>query len=563
MGGSSGIPKVRGRSMMDRHLLKRYGGILVAVGLPLLVYLAQSLLLRGWLMDDAGISFVYSRNLAAGYGLVSQPGMTPVEGYSNFLWVLLMVPFFWLHLFDPIITSKLISVLLIAFSFHRMGLISRLSSGVRWPGVVASCFLATNSSFVIWTSSGLENPLLVFLVLMLTHRLMQAVERGEVKRRDAAVCAIISVGLALTRPEGVLFSLAFPIILVLLTPLTTVRIKTGLTALASYLGMIAVGIGGFLLFRWTYFGDIYPNTYHVKGGPTVHSLIALMSMNVACVSKLSELSSSVLGSHVWSLAPIGMTIWIANIVRKRGQWKYHLVLATMTVLAWVCYMLMPDDWMGEFRMASALFPLAYLSAALLAPWAVGLVRRRTVMVYIVYGLVGAAMLGSISLHYPRLKAWAAAPIVSFTGIAERFGHQYDRWAEYLELPHASLLVPDIGGTLYYSKLRIYDLAGLTDRTIALTRPNNEQFTWNIGAFYDYVFDTLQPTFIHTHGSFTMRSQFDKDPRFARDYQPIHEYEDDYAGPRLQRKIMSGDYIRRDVAAVNPGKLQDIIDGKIR
>jgi hypothetical protein len=547
----------------DRFAIKRYGGILVAVGLPLLVYLAQSLLLRGWLMDDAGISFAYARNLAHGYGLVSQPGMPPVEGYSNSLWVFLMVPFFWLHLFDPFITSKLISILLVAGSFYRMVRMSQLISGARWPGILASCFLATNASFIIWTSSGLENPLLVFLVLSLAQTLLNAVSRGEPSHRDAAVCALISVGLTLTRPEGVLFALAFPIVLILLTPLTKVRILRSLPVLSSYLGLVALGIGGFLLFRIVYFGDLYPNTYHVKGGPTLQSLKDLMFMKEPCVAKLAELSGSFLGRRLWSLAPIGLIVWVANIVRKRGQWKYHLVLATMTLVAWGSYMLMPPDWMGEFRMASALFPLVYLSAGLLAYWAVGIARPRRLAVFLISGIVAAALLGSIVLHYPRLKSWADAPIVSFSGIAERFGNQYNRWAEYLGVKSASLLVPDIGGTLFYSKLRIYDLAGLTDRTIALNRPNNEQFTWNIGVFYNYVFDTLRPTFIHTHGSFTMRSQFDRDPRFARDYEPIREYEDDYAGERLQRKIMSGDYVRRDVAAANPGKLQDIIDGKVR
>ena len=42
--------------------------------------------------DDAFISFRYARNLADGLGLRYNLGVEPpVEGYSNFLWVLLMM----------------------------------------------------------------------------------------------------------------------------------------------------------------------------------------------------------------------------------------------------------------------------------------------------------------------------------------------------------------------------------------------------------------------------------------------------------------------------------------
>src|SRR5580765_6758811 len=52
----------------------------------------QAWALRSWLVDDAGISMSYARNLGLGAGLVAQAGDPPVEGYSNPLWVLLLCP---------------------------------------------------------------------------------------------------------------------------------------------------------------------------------------------------------------------------------------------------------------------------------------------------------------------------------------------------------------------------------------------------------------------------------------------------------------------------------------
>ena len=201
-------------------------------------------------MDDAGITFVYARNLAEGFGLVSQPGMPPVEGYSNPLWLVIMVPFFWLGLFDPFLTSKIISVLLVAASFHIMLKIAALASGSRlWPGLLAACLLASNASFVIWTSSGLENPLWAFLVVLLTYQLLVAADRKVWARRDAITCAAISVGLALTRPEGILFTLAFPTILLLLAADSRGRIRDHLAGLLRYSAVIVVAMGSFQFFR--------------------------------------------------------------------------------------------------------------------------------------------------------------------------------------------------------------------------------------------------------------------------------------------------------------------------
>jgi hypothetical protein len=39
------------------------------------------------MIDDAAITMAYAANWTAGYGLVAQPGLPPVEGYSNPLWL--------------------------------------------------------------------------------------------------------------------------------------------------------------------------------------------------------------------------------------------------------------------------------------------------------------------------------------------------------------------------------------------------------------------------------------------------------------------------------------------
>ena len=124
---------------------------LLPVLVPLAVFVVHALWFGAWIIDDAAISYVYARNLAAGHGLIAQLGDPPVEGYSNFTWVLLLTPFFALRIFDPVISAKLLSVGLIALTF---GVVYHAFDYRRWV-LVALTLAALNTSFVMWGVSGL------------------------------------------------------------------------------------------------------------------------------------------------------------------------------------------------------------------------------------------------------------------------------------------------------------------------------------------------------------------------------------------------------------------------
>ena len=70
------------------------GELLVVLGLAALLGYWQWQY-RGYVKDDAFISLRYARNIADGLGVVFNPG-DRLEGYTNFLWILLTVPAYWL-----------------------------------------------------------------------------------------------------------------------------------------------------------------------------------------------------------------------------------------------------------------------------------------------------------------------------------------------------------------------------------------------------------------------------------------------------------------------------------
>src|SRR5688500_18656160 len=89
---SEALPGV-GRSKAASVVSTRASQCLAAMAMLAIVVVAErySRLLRGNISDDAMTSMQYAKNLVEGNGLVFNLGER-VEGYTNFLWVMVMTP---------------------------------------------------------------------------------------------------------------------------------------------------------------------------------------------------------------------------------------------------------------------------------------------------------------------------------------------------------------------------------------------------------------------------------------------------------------------------------------
>ncbi len=493
----------------------------IAVALGSGLYLAAAAPLRAWLIDDAGISFAYARDIAAGYGPVGQPGAPPVEGFSNPLWTLLLAGLFRVGLFDVAWTPKAVSFGLVLATFGLVA--SRLQrGGTTWPAAWVVAVLGTSASFVIWTTSGLENPLLAFLATAACAAVAQALEGG---RGAAAAAGGLAALLALTRPDAALYVFAFPATLLWTAVDERRRPRDAWGRAASYVVGFAPLTAAYLAYRRAEFGAWVPNTYYAKDKP---SLVFLLDG-----SKWSELAVAALGP-LGVAAALALAIGIAALARRRALTAGEKSLAVHLALATGAYLCMPLDWMGEYRFGTAVFVFFYwaLGAGLSRAWSAG--KRRA-------ALAAAAVLatGGVACQLPRLEGFAGDPVVPFAGVADFYGRGFDQLARALGDAPASLLAPDMGGTLFYSHLRAHDLVGLCDRTIART------LTRDTSAFHRYALGVLRPTFIHVHRGWAQWAAFHSSPAFRAAYVPIHETW--AAGD----EPVSGDYVRRDALGADP------------
>lgn len=523
---------------------------------PFLVYALHTLLFSGWIVDDAGISFAYARHLAEGHGLTAQPGVPPVEGYSNPLWVFLLAPFCLLGLFDPIATPKLLSLLLVAATFLLLdATLRRLTGGRTGVSLVSLLLLAVCTPFVIWTSSGLENPLYAFLFVLLLWIAIREREglregAGSPGRRHWALLAGLTVaGIALTRPEGMVYTVLYP----LLTLTATGRpVRQSLRASAGRLLLYALAFaapfGAHFLLRVAYFGDVVPNTYYAKGEMSSRDLLDTLTLAPARAEKLLSLTRGVAGTR-GAAGPLLLAVLAAGsvwlLVRRRFGWG-HAALFLFAALPAFVYLLLPKDWMAEFRLATPFFPFFYAFAVLLAAdLGTALIRdpERRRLPALASAILAVGL--SLVLLLGRSTFFAGNPTIPFSDVAHYFGDRYNRYAQDLEVKDASILLPDLGGALWDSKLRVYDLAGLCDRTVAKTRGRNQQ------AFYDYVFGEVRPTFLRTYLGWSVLSQLERDPRFQRDYVPLVAFYEPEVKARTGQDYASGEFVRRDVAERHP------------
>jgi hypothetical protein len=186
-----------------------------AVLVPTGLFGLHALAYGRWEVDDAGITFAYARSVATGAGPVLQPGLPPVEGYSNPAWLALLALGRWSGLFDHgawfgvpdyVAYPKVLALIFAAGVFAAF--YATASAVSRRPALVtflAGCATAAIPSFVIWCVSGLENSLLAVTVVTIGAVLVRANARGALATvPPAVVCGLLASLAALTRPEGLI-----------------------------------------------------------------------------------------------------------------------------------------------------------------------------------------------------------------------------------------------------------------------------------------------------------------------------------------------------------------------
>jgi len=142
--------------------------------------------LNRFVQDDAFISFRYARNLVRGNGLTWNPGER-VEGYTNFLWTLLLAVPFALGL-DPVAFSEALGLVCFAGTLLSTFLLARRLLGSDERALLPLLLLGTNYTFLCYATGGLETQMQAFLVTEAARRIVLL--RSELAPRTAGLVAL-------------------------------------------------------------------------------------------------------------------------------------------------------------------------------------------------------------------------------------------------------------------------------------------------------------------------------------------------------------------------------------
>lgn len=531
------------RIMMKQSTLSGYVTSLLAPVSAFIVYCLHASLFRRWLVDDAGISFAYAHNFIHGHGLVSQIGVPPVEGFSNFLWTILLSPLFISPPSNPAIPVKILSAvcILITYLILQKCIVTYFSDVQykRWITALILILLSLNSSIVIWTTSGLENPLYILLSVLLFYLILKHESSAAPTFAMPIVIAITGTLIGLTRPDGIVFAFVFPLYCLIKMLGDRAHYRTVIRHAVIYVLFFAVLYGSFMIFRYTYFNDTKPNPYYVKGGPTVESGHEVILHTRYYVTKTYDILASMLSRRTSPviLALIIISSLFFQRVRKRMP---YIILLLMLLTSWAVYSLLPLDWMGEFRFASPFFVFFYSFLGIIVSAFLSMTIKKPAFRIALIAVLGIVFIASTAiLGLPRSRRFAADSPLKFFRVARVLAYRFNCYADMLGIGDTTLLCPDAGGTLYFSRHVIYDLGGLCDRTIGRTLEKDTQ------KLKDYIFDDIKPTFIQIHDYWSMITDLEYDPRFRRDYLPIREGISSWAAKRTDKPYHSGNYVRKD------------------
>ncbi len=573
-----------------------------ALGVMMVGSVAHGLLFSTYYIEDAGITFAYSRNLIEGEGLAPWAGSERVEGYSNPLWTFLIAA--WYAIGVPVWTSsKLMGATFGAACLPIVYLVTRRCWPERQDHVplLPPLFLAASTQWTIWNVSGLENGLFNLLLALGIWRTLEEVEEPG----GTPWSALAYFGLAITRPEGILYAAIGGFF----------RLAGALIDRRGYLDVakwLALFWGPFALYhawRYSYFAWEWPNTYYAKldgenrfkplnwnGGGWRYirrygaatflgaalplygaGLVTLRDKRkwllvglTAVVATLllwdgkagfdrdmrPEFWSDLLRDwneyRVWALVAATAALGVATTFHKGALARLLVLCSGAATMFFIVYS--GGDWMKQWRwfnmVAMPAFILLGLGLGALTealPFGERRVRGRRLGGLYVGGIAVAILVPNIwqSLH--------AAPEPETTVRDIRRRVTYMTWVKNrLHLDFVRLLDVDMGAHMWFTDWAIADIAGLID--VKMSR-----HLYQKKFIKQYIFQEFVPTFAHVHAGWASKSKINTHVEWKQNYIEVPGY------PNGGRSLHVGNHIRKDIFvekryAGPPGRDVDYDDG---
>lgn len=415
---------------------KKYILIIILVSVCLLQVVAgyshRDLCANALGADDAFISYRYAQNLMEGNGLVFNPGQR-VEGYSNFLYVLMVAPaFLFLGGSSIYFYSSLLNILAIVVTFHLF--YNYMMSVAPKQSFLAGLLFCLYPSFWVWTASGMETAVVLLLQIAFIVTVARcSTDHGEDRNQRFAL--ILSVLLVLIRADG--FILPFIAIIYFV-------IKRQYKIAGVFGAVLGLTLICILILRYFYYHDLLPNTVYAKvSGP----LIARVSYSLQLLLVLGTLAGLMPFLY---LVILNSGIELKSVSKNLDALRESISFENLFILIWIAYWIFIGGDVYYERFLLIVVPIGIIALA---------------KIINAFDIPGAMPFISILIIIMYASIVLSDPRFSYSLV------KYDCWqelGEYLAENHPGEVVATgaAGKIPYYSGLASIDMYGLNDKYIA-------------------------------------------------------------------------------------------------
>jgi arabinofuranosyltransferase len=446
-------------------------------------------------IDDANIYFQYVRNAVDGYGFVYFRGADPVEGFTSFLWVLLITPLGYTGYLElsVLVFNFMVFLIILAISVNFINRLTRQNRFISTPVFLFLATLILIPGYVEWVvltlmETGLWSLLLVSLTILVCQ---ERIGRGSI-----ITSSILLFLLVWTRPESIVFGVMF-------IGLIAFRLYVESGALKPILGRVAlpalafiIALAALVIIRLSYFGYPLPNTYYAKvSNDKVYNLL----------EGLKYFANHAVGSPLFTMVLIAIAasgLYLIHLIIR--QWKSNgrlMVEYCISIVSIAVPVYVGGDHFKFFRLFQPFIPI-YLFMLLNFPfWSkVFSIRWTSTEFRLPYPLIVLFVL-------PLIYALSRTPLHNFTDekspldwefrlaeMGRKEGEQLNALFGHLkELPTVG--VSAAGGIAYTYNGEIVDLMGLNNEKMA--HATGERVgTKNHAAFNKRTFYELAPDIFH-------------------------------------------------------------------
>jgi hypothetical protein len=328
----------------------------------------------------------------------------------------------------------------------------------------------------------LEGPMVGFLLALCVRAWFREID-PQVEQRKLPWSALLLALASMTRPEPI----------VLFAPLFALRLAFWTRPLRGasrehlrYLLTFAVPCALFLLWRWSYYGDLLPNTYYAKLHGDRNALDKGLrylrdnfeAMNLGAIAAISAGASLLARGERRRVALLLMlcSVQVAGIAYEGGDWMpaARLLVPTLPLFA----LLINAAWRGAVG-----FELQQLQMPALPGWVITpeLRERYNGKLAAIEEHFGRVLNGALRLLLSTslavsiglgacntVRDWSGREGSGFQAVHMDRGIHFTvaRWLNANVHDGGTLATGEIGVVPYYTKLPVLDLFGLTDVHIA-------------------------------------------------------------------------------------------------